>query len=418
MRVLWITNIMFPPICDALNLQSPVTGGWMYSSMQKLQKIGGLEFAIATVYQGKEFVEKNIDGVRFYLLPLGGKNNQKYQHSLEVYWRKVQQEFLPDVVHIHGTEFAHGFAYIQACGIKRVVVSIQGLVSVIAHYYLVGISRKDIYKNQTFRDIIKWDNLLQQQRKFYKRGKLEQKYICAVNHVIGRTSWDKAHVLAINPEVYYHFCNETLRGEFYKHEWKYEDCEKHSLFVSQAGYPIKGLHQLLKAMPIVLRHYSDAKLYVAGGDITRSKWYRLTGYGSYIRKLIRKYHLEEVIVFVGILQEEEMCHMYLRTNVFVCPSSVENSPNSLGEAQLLGVPCVASYVGGIPDMMRGNEENMYRFEEVEMLAQKICRLFALEEQVQQLGREEALKRHDPIMNTQKMLNIYQKMTDEEGGDIA
>ena len=339
---------------------------------------------------------------------------REYQPSLEAYWKKIQQEFLPDVVHIHGTEFAHGLAYIRVWGAKGVVVSIQGLVSVIARYYLAGISYKEILKNLTFRDIVKRDNLLQQQRKFYKRGIIEQEYIRSVKHVIGRTSWDKAHVWAINPDVHYHFCNETLREEFYKHSWRYEDCEKHSIFVSQAGYPIKGLHQLLKAMPIVLRHYSDAKLYVAGGDITRSKWYRLTGYGSYIRKLIRKYHLEEVIVFVGILQEEEMCHMYLRTNVFVCPSSVENSPNSLGEAQLLGVPCVASYVGGIPDMMRGNEENVYRFEEVEMLAQKICRLFALEEQVQQLGREEALKRHDPIMNTQKMLNIYQKITNEEG----
>lgn len=412
MRVLWITNIMLPPICDALNLQSPVTGGWMYSSLKELQKEEGVEFAVATIYSGREFVEREIEGTRYYLLPLRGKSNLKYQPSLEAYWKKIQQEFLPDVVHIHGTEFAHGLAYIRACGVERVVVSIQGLVSVSARYYLAGISRKEVLRNLTFRDIVKRDNLLQQQKKFYKRGIIEREYIRSVRHVIGRTSWDKAHVWAINPDVRYHFCNETLRGEFYKHLWRYEGCEKHSIFVSQAGYPIKGLHQLLKAMPIVLRHYSDAKLYVAGGDITRSKWYRLTGYGSYIRKLIRKYHLEEVIVFVGILQEEEMCHMYLRTNVFVCPSSVENSPNSLGEAQLLGVPCVASYVGGIPDMMEGNEGNIYRFEEVEMLAQKICEVFSSKGREQNLKKEEAKKRHSLKKNMQMVLDIYQSIIDE------
>ena len=409
--MLWITNIMLPPVCEALNLSVSVGGGWMYSSLKELQKEEGLEFAVATVYPGREFVMREIGGTRYYLLPLRGKTNMKYQSSLEAYWKRLQQEFLPDVVHIHGTEFAHGLAYIRACGTEGVVVSIQGLVSVIARYYLAGISRKEVLRNLTFRDIVKRDNLLQQQRKFYKRGIIEQEYIRSVRHVIGRTSWDKAHVWAINPDVHYHFCNETLREEFYKHSWRYEDCEKHSIFVSQAGYPIKGLHQVLRVLPIVMKRYPDTKLYIAGNSMITYGWRRLTGYGLYIRRLIKKYHLENVVVFTGKLTEKEMCARYLMSNLFVCPSSIENSPNSLGEAQLLGVPCIASYVGGVPDMMKGYEECMYRFEELEMLAQKICDVFFGGYNAKDYNRNGIVERYDPRRNVQSVVGVYQVIAD-------
>lgn len=41
----------------------------------------------------------------------------------------------------------------------------------------------------------------------------------------------------------------------------------------------------------------------------------------------------------------------LNANMFLLPSAIENSPNALGEAQMLGVPCVSSRVGGVEDMI-------------------------------------------------------------------
>ena len=71
-----------------------------------------------------------------------------------------------------------------------------------------------------------------------------------------------------------------------------------------------------------------------------------------------------------------MCKRYLQSHVFVCPSFIENSPNSVGEAQLLGIPCIASFVGGVSDMVVDGETGLlYRFEEVEMLAAAVCRIF-------------------------------------------
>ena len=80
--------------------------------------------------------------------------------------------------------------------------------------------------------------------------------------------------------------------------------------------------------------------------------------------------------FTGSLREDQMIAEYLNAHLFICPSSIENSPNSLGEAQLLGVPVIASYVGGVPDMVTHGETGLlYRFEEVEMLAEGIRNLF-------------------------------------------
>ena len=407
MRILWITNLMLPPICKAINKQVPVTGGWMYSSLKGLQKVKDAEFAVATVYHGKEFVSKQIDNVWYYLLPLGRKSNLRYQPVLESYWRRVQQEFLPDVVHIHGTEFAHGLAYINACSVHNVVVSIQGLVSVYSRYYLGKINKREILKHITFRDILRQDTIFHQRCNFVKRGKIEKKILRKVNHVIGRTSWDKAHVWAINPKAQYHFCNETLRDEFYKHQWNYEECEKYSIFLSQAGYPIKGLHQVLKALSLILKHYPETKVYIAGDNITKRSWYRLTGYGSYIKHLIKHYKLEKHIFFTGVLNEQEICNQYLKSNVFICPSAIENSPNSLGEAQLLGVPCIASYVGGVPDMMKGCEDFMYRFEEVEMLASKVCEIFSNKSLlVRDLMQKDANIRHHKVANSDRLFEIY------------
>lgn len=347
----------------------------MLSSLEAIRKLHPeVEFAVATVYRAKEMKTIHTDGVTYYLLP-ARIDNTRYDKSLEAYWMKVNETFRPDVVHIHGTEYAHGLAFIRACGADNVCVSIQGLVSVIARYYYAGLSFWDILKNITVRDVIRWDTIFQQKRKFEKRGELEKEYLKTVPHIIGRTSWDKAHIWAINPDAEYHFCNETLRPVFYQRKWEYDKCDKHTIFLSQASYPIKGLHKVLEAMPLILRHFPDTKIKIAGPSLVDKPFYRITGYGKYIRSLIIKLHLEDKVTFLGLLTEEQMCEQYLKANVFVCPSSIENSPNSLGEAQILGVPCAASYVGGVMDMMANMESYLFRFEEIEMLSEIILRLF-------------------------------------------
>ena len=418
MKILWITNILFPEVEQHLtgNGELKASGGWLLGAAEALIQNDGIELVVASVsFLVKELTKFKGDKIVYYVLPLG-KGNTKINLSYVSHWQKIRDEVNPDIIHIHGTEFSHGHAYLKACGNNNVVVSIQGLVSAIAPYYCAGLSSKDILQNLTFKDLIR-GSVLHGKQNFKKRGVYEIETIRMAKHIIGRTSWDRARTWAINPNATYHFCNETLRSEFYDGSvWNYNKCLKHSIFLSQASYPIKGLHQVIKALPIILHQYPDAVVRVAGQDITKNDSFmdkiRLSGYGLYIRRLIKKYKLEGKILFTGNLNGEEMKQEYLNSNVFVCPSSIENSPNSLGEAQILGVPCVASYVGGIADMMKGNEDNLYRFEEIEMLAEKICTVFS--NKGSQIDMKHvASKRHDGMQNCERLYAIYEKILETQ-----
>ena len=381
----------------------------MLSAASALLQNNDVDLAVSTISSKVNRLTKVIgNDIVYYIIPLG-KGNDSINTDYCQYWQQIRTEFQPDLVHIHGTEYSHGYAYIQSCGNDNVVISIQGLTSVCAGYYRSGIALKDIFYNITLRDLLK-GSIIYDQKSFAHRAKYEVAMIKGVNHIIGRTSWDFAHVKSYNPNVRYYFCNETLRPEFYLGDfWNYDTCVKHSIFLSQASYPIKGLQQVLKAMPYVLLHYPDAKVRIAGENIlaadTLYDKLRLSGYAKYIKQLIKRYHLDSKISFIGNLNAEQMKKEYLQANVFICPSSVENSPNSLGEAQILGTPCISAYVGGTMDMMKGNEENLYRFEEVVMLADKICNIF--ESRDSQVDMKEiAMRRHNPDINSRRLYEIY------------
>ncbi len=416
MKILWITNILFPEAADKITGEGDFrgSGGWMLACSDILIQHIGVKLYVATVSRYVRKLEI-IEGehITYYLIPYG-TGNTKYNKSYENYWRIIKEQVNPDIIHIHGTEYTHGLAYIRACGNDRVVISVQGLKHGIAPYYCAGLSWKDIYCNITFRDIIKGSIYCERQA-FYKAGELEKEVLRKVNHIIGRTSWDKAHIWSINPNANYYLCNEILRQEFYKGDiWSYEKCIPYSIFLSQGSYPLKGLHQVLKAMPLILKHYPNATIRVAGDDITRNKGLKgilhFTSYGRIVRKLIQKYKLEDMISFLGPLNAEQMKVEYLQSNVFICPSSIENSPNSLGEAQILGVPCIASYVGGIPDFMQDCEEFVYRFEEVEMLSEKVCNIFSQSSLcTNELIVDNAKKRHNTDNNIEQLLSIYNRI---------
>lgn len=413
MNILWITNILFPEV--QLQLCGSCFnsfGGWMIGAAEELIQDSDITLFVATVSpMVNELVKVNGKKINYFVIPYG-KGNTKYNSDYKKYWRSIHTDVNPDVVHIHGTEFSHGLAYMKECGTHNVVISIQGLLSVISNYYCSGISIKDILSNLSIRDIIS-GTIWHEKSLFQKRSKYETEMIQMSKHIIGRTSWDQAHISIINPDAYYHFCNEIVRSEFYTSErWSYSNCTKFTIFLSQASYPIKGFHQLLKALPIILKKYPMTQVRVAGpSPFNNRTWidrFKLSGYNKYLLKLIERNNLQSHIVFTGNLCAEEMKKEYLGANVFVCPSSIENSPNSLAEAQILGVPCIASYVGGIPDMMAGNEDNLYRFEETLMLASKICKVFENKD-LQIDMRETALIRHNCQHNTKILLGIYKQI---------
>lgn len=421
MKILWLTNVPLPEATELLKIKTVPFGGWLVKTAVDLSNSNDVDLNITFPFiSAEKIVHLRGSKIDYFAFPSKGKTNE--QNTIESFLETIIDLVNPDLVHIFGTEYLHSLCMVRVCnqkGIKN-IISIQGLTSIYANHYMAALPI-NVQLNYTFRDFLKRDNLLVQQKKFRMRGLFEINAIKETSHVLGRTIWDKACTQQINPNAKYHYCNETLREEFYKHIWSVEKCDRYSIFTSQASYPIKGIHFVLEAMPIVLKKYPQAKLYIAGRDITNSSTIKdklkISSYGKYIKKLIKKNNLQDSVIFTGILDEKGMCNRYLKSNVFVCPSSIENSPNSLGEAMILGVPCVASYVGGVSDMLEDKVEGfLYQADAPYMMAHYIIKIFEDEELaiiISKNARRHALKTHDGATNTKRMIQIYEEVIAEK-----
>lgn len=417
MKVLWIVNEFFPAVSKKLHQHTSLYGGWTFGLAEQLKNEGNIELHVATVSKEVTLSNHTAENITYHVLN-SGKSKIAYDSSLEPLWGRLVDTLKPDVVHIHGTEFAHGLALMKSRPSLSYLVSIQGLVSVCANYFYGGIAKRNILRNSTLRDWLRWDTLMQGKKKYTARGKNEIEYIRRTQAVMGRTDWDYAHTKALNPKVNYYFGNETLRKEFYNDgSWDAENLTKQTIFLSQASNPIKGLQQMIKALPFLTEEFPNINLRIAGGNIldrsTLGKRLKFTGFGNYIYNLAKELCVLERLTFVGSLTASEMRQEYLSSSIFVCPSSIENSPNSLGEAQLLGVPVIASYVGGIHNMVEHAKTGfLYRFEEVELLASLISNILNNPVKAKYISKnsiEAAKLRHDGIENKEQLISAYRSI---------
>lgn len=421
MRVLWITNQATPEIAEKFNVKTGFGGGWMVDLSRQLSASVNLGVAFPISKQSR-YAEKKAADISCYAFPCDKSAVYASEETCD-YIKKAITAFKPDVVHIWGTEYVHSYLAVKACeslGIKNVVISIQGLVS-IYHMHFWGYIEKRITCRSTIKEIYRKNSLRQQYISFEKRGRYEVEAIKSVRHIIGRTDWDRACTYQINPDAKYHFCNETLRSAFYQASWSIDACERHSLFVSQCQYPIKGFHLALEALSILVEKYPDAKLYTTGQDCLKDGFkerLKDSGYNRYIRSYIKKLNLGGHVEFLGALNEVNMRDRFLRSHTFVSASAIENSPNSVGEAMLLGVPTVSSDVGGVKNLMKhGKEGFVYQADAPYMLAYYVDEIWsddALAAELSQKAKARARITHDPQINLETLKKIYEEIVHGNG----
>lgn len=411
MRLLWLCNLMPGIVREALEGKTQAGGLWVDSVLAGLRREGETIHILCPGGENRGALDEKTSYQTFREgLPYG------YLPELEALFTEEIRAFQPDVIHVWGTEYGHTLAMMngaEKCGsLAHTVVSIQGLCSVYAGHYAQGLPHR-VQTGYTFRDLVRRDNVMGQQKKFALRGELEVQALKKAQHVIGRTRWDRACTAAVNPQAEYHFCNETLREPFYTGFWRYDTCGKHRIFASSCAYPVKGFHYLLEAFGAVCKDYPDAVLAVPGQSFLTASRLRRTRYQKYLGELAHRYGVADRLEFLGSLSASEMKAEYLKANVFVLPSTIENSPNSLGEAMLLGTPCVAADVGGVVDLMTLDQEGIvYPSDEPYMLAHGIRQIFALEDRAETMGKAakaHASRTHDPEENLKTLLKIYESL---------
>lgn len=419
MKVLWLTNVQTHRVNEIISKEKKdfFGGGWLDGLSDKL--LEHTEFnlhLLFPLYTSDKPMTGSEDNFSFYGFPANGKKLRLGSDNIKDYiqfFTSIIEKLNPDVIHIHGSEFQYCYAMCVAaekCNLlDKVVISIQGLVSVYAEHMYANIPNLVIYK-YTIKELLTKNNVYSTYKAYKKRGRFEIKSLEMVSHVMGRTEWDKACTKLINPECIYHFGNETLRKNFYSGEWQYENSKKHSIFASQGVLPLKGIHILIRAIALLKEKYPNISLRVAGQDITKGNLINGSTYGIYIRRLINKYELQNNVTFIGPQNAEQMKNELLNSNVFVSPSAIENSPNSLGEAMLLGVPCISSDVGGVTDMLNHKKEGfVYPFDAYYMLAHYIDEVFSMGKEVKSIteaAKAHAMKTHNPDANAENVMMMY------------
>lgn len=382
MRVLWISNIPFGPLRELAGQPTSTGGSWLDAAYEAIKKESELELTIVTVYRVKK-IKMNKDGKHsFYILP--GGYPVEYNNSLQKNrenWERIKDECRPDLIQIWGTEYSHGYLALQVMKDIPSVIYMQGVMSQISRHYLSGISNSELLKSITLRDIIKWDWITIQKAKFFKRAKIEAEMIRIAGNVIVENNWCESQCKSIASNCNAFYSKLSINDVFFQEEWFPEKISPYTIMSNAAGYPIKGLHVLLNAMSIVIKKYPEARLNIPGEkspfEKNRFEQIKLNGYSKYIKKLILKLKLENNICFLGKLTNVQMAQQMAISNVFVMPSSIENHSSTLIEAMIVGTPCISSYVGGVPEYLTHNFNGLlYRFEEHEILAEHIIKVFS------------------------------------------
>src|SRR5690606_27227995 len=140
---------------------------------------------------------------------------------------------------------------------------------------------------------------------------------------------------------------------------------------------------VLRAFAIIQRAHPDARLVVAGDGPQRSE----------LHALAKRLELRNVD-FVGPVQPGGMAALYDSADIYLNSPSIDNMPNSVIEAFAAGLPVVSTDAGGIPFIVR-HEENglLVSVDDHEGLAREALRLLddeALSASIARAARSECL----------------------------
>lgn len=421
MRILWITSKLLPEASKAIGCPEAVVSGWMQSQLDALKEFYGSTNEFFVLASDKRPCD----------IQLANVHHQSFGKGLATYGRNIPPEielevknaieiFNPDIIHIHGTEFFYGrMCKSVYCG-KPVVVSLQGILQGYAPFVSGLLTHREVFKDQfNLRRLIYGSTMFKTQDEWMSRRVSQEECVFKAHlSFMGRTDWDKSWLTALNPFARYHFVNETLRHEFYGDIRRVRSkIRPHSIYCSAAaGYPLKGAHFLLRAVALLKSKYPDIQVRICAAErlttrLTLMSMLKMDQYTSYLRRLIHSLGVERNVVGLSRLTALDVAQELSKAELFVLPSLCENSPNSLGEAQLIGTPAIATFVGGTPSVLRdGVDGRLVPAGDPAVLADMIDWFFSNPEEADlyaQSARSAALVRHDPHLNAQATMKAYE-----------
>ena len=395
MRVLWfsVTPSLYSSFSNSHN-----GGGWIASLENIVRSVQSISLGVAFKF-GEVDDRETIDGVTYF--PISLKNNCISRYL------EIINDFKPDIIQIFGSE--NEFGEICAHTDIPVVIHMQGSIPPCHNaLFPVGMNKFDFLLGRGLnwrRRFMGWRS----EPSFRRRAKREINTIKACNYFMGRTEWDKALVNLFNPDAEYFHCDEALRDAFINmnKQWKFTDSGDIKIISVISNPWYKGVDLILKTAKI-LKSFTNLNFQwnVFGVSDIRFYEYKYGIFAKDVNVNIRGSVGKEVLV-------NELCN----STIYVHPSYIDNSPNSVCEAQYIGIPVIATFVGGVPSLVKNYETGiLFPANDPYILASIVKSVYNDKELLEKISSAEisvAKVRHNPDTIKSTLLNIYNSILNEK-----
>lgn len=405
MRVLWFTNT---PSNYKASSKGYNGGGWISSLESEITKCRQIELAVAFMLPGQPFkVQK--ERITYYPIQRSKNNiynkiknvllgsNPNQQKNIEKLIQIIS-DYKPDIIEIFGSEQFFGLV---APHIKTpVVLHIQGIIN---PYYNAYLPPFFSWNRHSFnlKELVGW---YRNKRNWINNCIQEREILRNVYFYIGRTTWDERVTKVFNPLCHYFYGSEILREPFYIPSKRTLPAD--IKIVTTISSPLyKGFDLILKTAKILKEILHLNFVWEVFGNIDPSFVERQVGIIS-----------DNVNVkLCGVAQAEEIKNRILNCTCFFHPSYIDNSPNSVCEAQMLGCSVISTNVGGIPSLITDNETGfLIPSNDPYQAAYLIKNLYMNPILNHEVGRNAqilAFKRHDKQYIVDSLIKVYQQIID-------
>lgn len=405
MRVLWFSCT--PSCYDVITV-----GGWVMALEKIVRKyLPEIELGIAFEHRDKKFKEVR-DGVTYYPIceewSLVDKVRNKFRSSARLRYERLRPRYLaalndfkPDIVQCFGTELWH-YSLLQKETDVPFIIHLMGLWNIHKSSGEI-VSRKSFIQYCNPANWISWNK---SRTNTEEHAEMEIDTMKCCRHYMGRTEWDKGIVRHFSPHSAYYYCPEAIRESIYDSpmRWQFRREGKIRLIGISNPSTLKGNEIMLRTAWLLKNRFGkeiEWKVTITKDDIRTFE--KQTGIRC----------SDVGIVPMGRLSSSEIPKAICESEFFIHCSCIDNSPNAICEAQLLGIPVISTNAGGIPQIVTDNETGfLYPYAEPYALAFKIMELHNNEPLLTRISENEyrmAHERHNPQEIAKRVMEIYQQI---------
>ncbi len=304
----------------------------------------------------------------------------------------------PDIIHCWGSELGYGL--ITKHTEVPIVLHVQGLLNpYMDAYFPPAYSLYKVFKSMSFNAFSFFRHQLRPYILFRSNAKREKEILRNVRHIIGRTAWDRACTSILAPQANYTYCSETLRIHIIDSpKWEYHKRPHLTVLSIMSSAIYKGVDVILRTAKIIHDMYGD--------DF---EWNIIGINDMRLHEKMTAIDAKDVHVYArGRLSAEEIAEELRRSDVYCHEAYIENSPNSVCEAQYIGIPVVAAMVGGLDTIMDNGAGVLVPANDAYRSATSILDLKANMQYAEEISNKEidaATKRHCGV--EKQLIKIYQ-----------